>query len=505
MASQGVANDWSLEVVRGRDAGRRYAIGGGVTVLGAGLGGVAGIDLADQEGAAPRKMAARQASIESAGSTVVLRDLDSPGGTFVNRQRVLSGQSRPLALGDLIQVGGVQLKLVPATTPAQPANEARPQPAAARPEPFAARPQAMAAAVAAPNAPFVFNMKCGSVCRSWDDFLTISAQRWGDIRDELTSGRLAAFLVSAGQAALAPEPHAPGSPDERLDAWLGRIPVSRPAKPELDVHPRSLVVRAKGGGGTTTSKIRIVNTGYRLLKSSVRVEPPSVPWLKLGKDVDGRSIMTVEGTDLPLEIIIPDNLSKPLAATLVIDSNGGAARVNVSLEAATTAATPTASPHARSLVDATWNWDWKAVIARQSMPARFIGWSVATASMRLLVALASGAAAMAGIGGGGNTVGLAGPALALAAVGAVLGARFAIARNEMRDVGFAAFASACAGVFVAAIVVACCQAIETSIPALNTSPAVVKIVVWGVLGSLAALLSLLVAPPVVSPSSEVTR
>src|SRR5437764_1320086 len=77
----------------------------------------------------------------------------------------------------------------------------------------------------------------GAVCRSWDDFLTVSAQRWRAMRDELVTGRLAAFLVSSHHAQLAPSPDAPGTPDERLDAWLASIPTTRPSQPELDVHP----------------------------------------------------------------------------------------------------------------------------------------------------------------------------------------------------------------------------------------------------------------------------
>ena len=53
-----------------------------------------GIDLGPQEGVSPRRMAARQAILESNGQAITLRDLDSPGGTFVNRQRLLPGQSR---------------------------------------------------------------------------------------------------------------------------------------------------------------------------------------------------------------------------------------------------------------------------------------------------------------------------------------------------------------------------------------------------------------------------
>ena len=95
MGSQTTSNGWSLEVVRGKDAGRTYALnGGGDVVLGNALGGSPGIDLADQEGSSPKRMAARQARVEFTAKGPVLRDLDSPGGTFVNRQRI----DQPVAL-----------------------------------------------------------------------------------------------------------------------------------------------------------------------------------------------------------------------------------------------------------------------------------------------------------------------------------------------------------------------------------------------------------------------
>ena len=38
----------------------------------------------------------------------------------------------------------------------------------------------------------------------------------------MSSGRLASFLATIGRSDLAPDPRATGSPDARLDAWIGR-------------------------------------------------------------------------------------------------------------------------------------------------------------------------------------------------------------------------------------------------------------------------------------------
>ena len=102
---------WSLEVVRGRVIGHQYALDPGETVVGNALKGARGLDLADQEGSSPRKMAGRHAALTSTTQELTVRDLDSPGGTFVNQQRLLSGQSRRLAAGDVIQLGSVQLRV----------------------------------------------------------------------------------------------------------------------------------------------------------------------------------------------------------------------------------------------------------------------------------------------------------------------------------------------------------------------------------------------------------
>jgi hypothetical protein len=499
MSSHGVTNGWSLEIVRGRDTGKRFALKSGVTVLGNALGGDAGIDLSEQEGTAPRKMAARQAAVEMANGAVILRDLDSPGGTFVNRQRVLAGQARPLLPGDLIQLGGVQLKLVEnvVTAPA-PAVVAPPQPPA---PPKAAAPSKTreTAQPARPASSFVFNLKGGASCRSWDDFLTVSAQRWSDLRDELVSGRLAGFLASVGHSDLAPDPNTPGSTDERLDAWLARLPVSRPAKPELEVHPKLLTVRATSLGGMTSAKIRVTNVGYRLLRSTVRVEPPNVPWLSLTKEFQGRPLLTVEGTDVVLEVRFPETLPRALSATLVVDSNGGTARVGVTLEPAAKAIDmiePT------GVLDRGRSWSPRESLAGVSPRARLVGGVVLGVVMRSLVAIAAGVAASLGIGTEGGNPSLAGPAIAFAAIGAVLGGVFAVRRKEVRDTVPAAFAGACGGVLAAAVVVAVCQGVESTLAFLQASPVLLKIPLWGAIGAGMAYLSLLFVPPVSKAKME---
>src|SRR3954468_6745383 len=113
MSSTMNGDGWALEVVRGKDAGRFFALRAGEIVLGNAPGDAGGLDLAGQESAAaPRRMAARHAALECSPRGLAVRDLESPGGTFVNRQRVLPGKATPLQDGDVIQLGGVQLRVV---------------------------------------------------------------------------------------------------------------------------------------------------------------------------------------------------------------------------------------------------------------------------------------------------------------------------------------------------------------------------------------------------------
>jgi len=480
-------NGWSLEIVRGKDAGRLFAVRAGATVLGNALDGAPGLDLADQEGIAPRRMAARQAQLECAGGGLAVRDLDSPGGTFVNRQRILPGQARPLQEGDLLQLGPVQLRVVRGLAPPGPPGTgvppaARPpvsgivstggQAAGGTPGRTADRPSPPPpVAPVRPGGAFLFHLKDGPACRSWDDFLTVSAQRWGALRDELTSGRLAAFLTSIGRDEL--KPPAAGTPDERLDAWIGALPTTKSSRPELDVHPATLTVPVASGGGTTRRSLRVTNIGYRLLRATARVEPAGTPWLALPPEFAGHPFVVVEGTDLPLVIAPPDRLDGPLSAAVLLDGNGGTVRVPVTLAPAArrdAIPEPVAAPATDSgLVDR---------IARQSPMARVLSWGVGALAARTLVLL-----------GGAVAPGLLGPAGLFAALGALAGAVLAGRRGSVGDAPAGGLAGACFGVFAAAVLVAAARAVEPT----GTVP--IALALWALLGAAAAGASVLLIPP----------
>jgi hypothetical protein len=454
---------WSLEVVRGADVGRRFALGAGETVAGNALNGAPGLDLASQENG-PRRMAGRQARFRCSGDALTLFDLGSPGGTFVNKERLAPFQPRALKPGDVIQMAGVQLRVE--------RGQAAPAPA---PRP-----------AVAPPAGFAFTIRGGLVCRSWDDFLTASAQDWAGLREELVSGRLAAFLASTGRAALAPDPNAPGSPDDRLDAWLATLPTTRRPTPELDVHPDRLAIPFTPGGGTTRRTLAVTNTGYRLLKTTASVEPTDTPWLRLAEGFAGRTFATVDRTVLPLDVILPETLPGPLAASLVLDSNGGKRRVPVTLEPR--AAIP---PQPEAIGEEPAGLDLGELReAIRRIPPR--GRLIAGAAGGLLGRLAVGLASALFARPDAPTPGLLGPALLGAALGAVGGIELVRRRGGLAEVPAGAVSGGVAGGLGAAVVVAACRAVEGW---LGAAPSLALIApLWGLIGAALAGLSLLAVP-----------
>jgi hypothetical protein len=485
-----LGNSWGLEVVRGREVGRVFALGPGRNVLGNALNGEPGIDLGPQEGTSPRRMAPRQAVVELTSGGISLRDLESPGGTFLNRQRVLPDQVRPLQPGDLIQLGAVQLKVVETgTRPKEKAAGARSAPAPAAPPPA----PAAAPAKARPGAGFgmssPFTLASGASCRSWDDFLTVSAQDWRALRDELESGRLDAFFRAIGRDDLRP-PATPGrSPDERLDEWLARLPTTRPATADLEVHPSVVRVRAMRGGGLSRTKVVVTNTGYRLLRSTARVEPPATAWLRLAPGFGAGPFLTSESTEIPLEVEVPETLDAPRSGFLTVDSNGGSRRVEVRVEPAVKAGLSDipegpAQPAAPGL---------SASLAGVPAHLRVFGAAAVFGLVRLLVAAGDGLASLIGSGGAARPS-LPGAAALLAVAGGLGGLWFARRRGEAGDTLTCAFAGAFAGVLAAEAAVAVCRAVEPLFGSLATRSVWATGPLWAGMGFVVALASLFVVP-----------
>ncbi len=100
-----------LVVIRGLKIGAEFPVYEGLNFIGRADEKPVDIDLEDQE-PPDRIWSSRQhACISFENGSMVVEDLNSSNGTFVNRARVYPGQKQPLKPNDVIQIGTVQLKV----------------------------------------------------------------------------------------------------------------------------------------------------------------------------------------------------------------------------------------------------------------------------------------------------------------------------------------------------------------------------------------------------------
>jgi hypothetical protein len=436
-------------------------------------------------------MAARHASLTSRGEVLEIRDLDSPGGTFVNRQRILAGRARVLEPGDLVQLGAVQLQV---RREADATTEQEQQPAAP------------AAVGVGPGQLLVpYTITGAGTCRTWDDFLTLSAQRWNLVRDELTSGRLAEHMKRLQRRDLVPQPQPRQNPDEQLDGWLARLPVSRSSAPELDVHPETLIVRSSTSGGLVRQTLRITNVGYRLLRGTVRVESPERGRIRVAASSEGDSFLTIDQTELLIEFELGDDVTRFPSGTslgaVVIESNGGTKRIEVRLERPPRAdLIPEAVASSSPINLMAWGRPLSDRVESLSLGRRLVLAPVCLVVLRLLVAIAGLIPTPFGAAAGPGELRLGAIGLLLAVAGLVAGltwaARTGEARDQFRgpDLAAAGFAGGMIGLFAAAVCFAAIQSFESILGSWSRS-LLATTVLWGGLGLGLALLSWIALPP----------
>ncbi len=460
---QPLESPWTLEVVRGVSAGRVYPFNDAELILGnatQGADGKAFLSLADQEGASPRKMAASHAALSRSGSLGwSVRDLDSPGGTFVNNRRVLPGVAHPLAEGDVIQLGSVQLRL--------------------------SRAGATVDRAVASTSGFTYRSSTSGVtCRTWDDFLTFSSQRWDELRDDLVSGRLGDFLGSVGHPELIPlgskTKLTPEQADERLDAWLARLPTRTPSKSELDVHPLRIAISVPDGGVTIRRKVRVANVGHRLLRVKLGVESSDLT-LKLSPEIEGREVVIRDFLDVPFDLAVPDPFSGPSTANLVVVGGGSEKRVLIQVNRKSNPSQPGSPAN-----DQGSRASPMAAFAAMPLGKRVVVGALVGMATRLVVGVIGGAI-------GEDAMAASGPELprlgaevcALSVAGACLGGWAAIRRGGRLDALSGAVSGAGLGALLASILVAACRAVEPLLGPSSSSPIAVC-GLWAVIGGILA-------------------
>jgi predicted component of type VI protein secretion system len=100
-----------LRVLRGLKVGVEYPLFDGQNVIGRADEKPVDIDVDDQE-SPDRVWSSRQhALITCEQGALVIEDLNSTNGTYVNRSRIAPGQKKALADGDIIQIGTVQMRV----------------------------------------------------------------------------------------------------------------------------------------------------------------------------------------------------------------------------------------------------------------------------------------------------------------------------------------------------------------------------------------------------------
>lgn len=101
-----------LEVVRGEKIGKFLPILDGRNVVGRAVTEPVDVDLTGQEPVERVWVSRKHAVIHLDARGLVVEDLNSLNGTYVNRVRLAAGCPRGLSLGDVIQIGTVQLRVV---------------------------------------------------------------------------------------------------------------------------------------------------------------------------------------------------------------------------------------------------------------------------------------------------------------------------------------------------------------------------------------------------------
>jgi pSer/pThr/pTyr-binding forkhead associated (FHA) protein len=98
-------------VTRGLKTNVEYPIYEGQNFIGRSDENPVDIDLDDQEPQERSWISRQHAVVTFSNDEVIIEDLNSANGTYVNRGRVSPGQKRGLAPGDSVQVGTIHMQL----------------------------------------------------------------------------------------------------------------------------------------------------------------------------------------------------------------------------------------------------------------------------------------------------------------------------------------------------------------------------------------------------------
>jgi uncharacterized protein (TIGR02996 family) len=100
-----------LRVLRGTTPGIEYPLCEGQNYLGRADAEPVDVDLSVQEPPDRIWCSRQHARITCEGGELILEDLDTATGTYLNRARVYPGQRRTMSANDIVQIGAVQMQV----------------------------------------------------------------------------------------------------------------------------------------------------------------------------------------------------------------------------------------------------------------------------------------------------------------------------------------------------------------------------------------------------------
>ena len=186
--------------------------------------------------------------------------------------------------------------------------------------------------------PHEFVFPSGRHCQNFDELLAGCLEDRATATSLLQSGAFKHYLTGAGRLDLA---HAAdqslsqhGDSDLALDAFLSRLPATKPPKPELELNPHKLLLGTLAVGETRQAQLVVQNIGTGLLHGMLNVVEGGT-WLRLaGADNITTSPLKVEREQTVRFAVDTAGLPAPMkcAARLTVITNGGIVEVPVRLD-----------------------------------------------------------------------------------------------------------------------------------------------------------------------------
>jgi hypothetical protein len=238
--------------------------------------------------------------------------------------------------------------------------------------------------------------------------------------------------------------------------------------------------------------LRITNVGYRRLRWTARIEPAGTRWHRHLSDQQGLPFATIDQTDQPIELELPETIDRALEAFVVIESNGGNRRIAVRIERPVEQNLIAEGPRTGSSTTPVWREQFRRSLERLRPGARIALACIAVVALRFIAVLVN----VLPIGAAPGQLiepRLSAIAISLVAVGALAGLRLAIQLGEKRDLGPAAVAGAALGLLASALWYAMLQSFERLLGPWSTSVWAVACL-WVLFGGLVGVISLLVVP-----------